>query len=372
MRNQIGDPNMTQISNARARIREHCRRYPKLTLRDLFKYLYQSAFGCEHLIASPDAVLRYIREEWQSLPDSPETDTAEPLAGNYSRVHLSCLNDGLRPETLAKLFFLSARHEPHAAERLTDLLDAAREMAAAGELPFSTAEFDAARAEWQEAGYPAIRHSDLFRESYHPAYRVISRNFIPFLPLLTRLDAMLASGPVRLAIEGGSASGKSTLAELLQKVYGCTVFHMDDFFLRPEQRTPTRLSEVGGNVDRERFLSEVLLPLSRADSVRYAKFNCGSMSLEPPVTVKPGRLTVVEGAYSMHPELRDFYDFSVFLDIDEDYRRRRINKRNAPEVAKRFFEEWIPLEAKYFSEMKIKEECDTVITVSDSEEAYRF
>ena len=41
-----------------------------------------------------------------------------------------------------------------------------------------------------------------------------------------------------VALEGGSASGKTTLAALLQRIYNCaTVFHMDDFFLRPEQRT---------------------------------------------------------------------------------------------------------------------------------------
>ncbi len=49
-----------------------------------------------------------------------------------------------------------------------------------------------------------------------------------------------------LAIDGGSASGKTTLAALLAQRYGCPVFHMDDFFLRPEQRTPQRLAEPGG------------------------------------------------------------------------------------------------------------------------------
>ncbi|MBQ8758231.1 MAG: hypothetical protein IJZ20_00890, partial [Clostridia bacterium] len=81
---------------------------------------------------------------------------------------------------------------------------------------------------------------------------------MPFLPLFAKLDGMLLTGNVRLAVEGGSASGKSTLGALLESVYDCTVFHMDDFFLRPEQRTPERFAEIGGNVDRERFLSEVL------------------------------------------------------------------------------------------------------------------
>ena len=73
-------------------------------------------------------------------------------------------------------------------------------------------------------------------------------------PLLVRIDRLMAERErVLVAIDGGSASGKTTLGALLQSIYACPVFHMDDFFLRPEQRTPERFSEPGGNVDRERL-----------------------------------------------------------------------------------------------------------------------
>ena len=55
--------------------------------------------------------------------------------------------------------------------------------------------------------------------------------------LLTRIDRLMAERErVIVAVDGGSASGKTTLGELLQSVYACPVFHMDDFFLRPEDR----------------------------------------------------------------------------------------------------------------------------------------
>ena len=59
--------------------------------------------------------------------------------------------------------------------------------------------------------------------------------------------------PLLIAVEGRCASGKTTLASALQKELGCCVFHMDDFFLRPEQRTRERLLTAGGNIDYERF-----------------------------------------------------------------------------------------------------------------------
>ena len=60
-----------------------------------------------------------------------------------------------------------------------------------------------------------------------------------------------------LAIDGPCASGKSTLAEQLSKEFDCVLIHTDDFFLRPEQKTPERLAEIGGNFDRERFFEDV-------------------------------------------------------------------------------------------------------------------
>lgn len=183
--------------------------------------------------------------------------------------------------------------------------------------------------------------------------------------LLELLDERLKNAPIRLAIEGGSASGKTTLAQLLEERYDATVLHMDDFFLQPHQRTDARLKEPGGNVDRERFLEEVLLPLSTAKPIEYRRFDCKAKTIEPPICLFPKRLTVIEGAYSMHPELSHFYDLSVFLDIESERQRARILKRN-PQTANRFFSEWIPLEQRYFEQTDAKNRCDLVLIISDN------
>ncbi|MEE1065385.1 MAG: uridine kinase, partial [Acutalibacteraceae bacterium] len=177
------------------------------------------------------------------------------------------------------------------------------------------------------------------------------------------IDKHLRKGRVRVAIEGGSASGKTTLSRMLYEIYGCTVFHTDDFFLRPEQRTTERYTETGGNFDRERFLEEVLIPLSNNDIISYRRFDCTEMKLQPATEVRPGKLTIVEGAYSMHPELAGFYDFSVFLDIPSDLQKKRIMKRNSPQMTERFFNEWIPLEKTYFEATQVEKRCDMCIHI---------
>lgn len=184
-----------------------------------------------------------------------------------------------------------------------------------------------------------------------------------FTPIIEKIDELLQSGKAVVAVDGGSACGKTTLAALLSEAYDAAVFHMDDFFLTPAMRTRERLSEVGGNVDRERFEAEVLIPLSRGKLVNYRPYDCSSGGFKDTVTVAPKKLVIIEGAYSMHPELSKYYDLSVFLDIDEEKQRDRIKKRNTPELAKRFFEEWIPLERIYFEKTDIKSRCDLIIKI---------
>ena len=341
---------------------KHYKDFSELQIQDVFKYLYQSSFGCEHLISSLKTVTDYIAKEYNTVKSENEIQI-EQLDGNYSRVHLSYLKDGLTVDTFGKLFFLSAKKETDGLANLEKKLEIAKKLVREGLLPFSVNEFENAVNEWKNNGYPAVHHSDIFREKYKAAYRLIANEYIPFLTLFTELDKRLYKDSVRLAIEGGSASGKTTLSKALEALYDCTVFHMDDFFLQPEQRTAERLAEVGGNVDRERFLEEVLQPLKRGETINYRRFNCRNMKIEEAVQIAPKKLTVIEGAYSMHPELSECYDYSVFLDIDEERQKKRIEKRNTPELAKRFFNEWIPLEKVYFKKMNVKERCDMVIKI---------
>ena len=94
---------MTNFTDIRDFLRAHCARYPELALQDVFKALYQSAFGCEHLIAGPSAAADYIRAEAARSGDRI-SELVELLGGDYCRVHLGILQDGLSAETFARLF----------------------------------------------------------------------------------------------------------------------------------------------------------------------------------------------------------------------------------------------------------------------------
>lgn len=346
------------------RLIRHSQTYPHMQIKDLFKYIFQSSFGCEHLVSDLESSIAYIESEWAGVGGDGTTLT-EQLDGTYSRVHLSYLNNGLSPRTLGKIFYLSAKKESGGHEALSEKLQVAREMINEGLLPFSASEFDEALEVWSKLSYPAVRHSEEFRREYHPAYRVVADKYVRILPLLSQLDSLLKRGRVILAIEGGCASGKTTLADMLKDIYECTVFHTDDYFLRPEQRTAKRLKEIGGNMDRERLEEEILKPLhNNVTEICYHPYNCATQELEAAVHITPEKLVIVEGVYSMHEDISEYYDYSVYLDIDSETRRSRISVRNSKEMAERFFNEWIPLEESYFINMRVKERCDLIIHTS--------
>lgn len=178
--------------------------------------------------------------------------------------------------------------------------------------------------------------------------------------LLHAISALLPFTSPLVAIDGPCGGGKSTLADDLSKRFpGTQIFHMDDFFLQPAMRNEQRLSLPGGNIDYERFINEVLYPLSKSEEFTYQAYNCQTNKLsEKKAGLAP--LHIIEGSYSLHPELRNFYDIKVFLDIDENLQTKRILHRS-PEKSERFFNEWIPLENQYFLSCAVRECSDFLL-----------
>ena len=165
---------------------------------------------------------------------------------------------------------------------------------------------------------------------------------------------------VIVAIEGSCTAGKTTLAACLAENFDCNVFHMDDFFLRPHQRTPERFEEIGGNVDYERFQEEVLQPLLEGKRFSYRPFDCKRFELAEPITVTQKKLNIVEGSYCLHPFFGDVYDLKILLTVDEETQNARVEERPT-HLHQRFFEQWIPMENRYFEETHIRERVDMIL-----------
>ncbi len=176
-----------------------------------------------------------------------------------------------------------------------------------------------------------------------------------------RVSALLAQKErIIIAIDGRCASGKTTLAKMLSEELACPFVSCDDFFLPPEKRTEQRLSEVGGNMERERLLSEVLCPFLQGDAVNYRPFVCQTMSYGKAISLPKSHILIVEGAYSCHSDLWDCYDLHIFLSVPEEEQKKRILQRN-PHNANDFFTKWIPMEESYLENGRVAKNAELVI-----------
>lgn len=325
----------------------HARAYCDMRAQDYAKLAYQHAHGCEHMVRVSDEVVRYIESE------RLRGDTGvrfEPIGGGLVRAHLSGNDASFSSSLIARMFEYTARIFRPRESAMEEALSVLSGLSDSGKLTVSSGEFRAFLSSYRAAGCPAVHHSEEFRRAYAPAYRVILDVFSRYSALFSALETLQAqkNGAI-IAIDGMCASGKTSLARVIADVFGASLFHTDDFFLPPEKRTESRLHEIGGNFDRERFLSEVLLPLKAGKPFEYRPYSCRTSSYLPPVSASRASLNIVEGAYACHPALADSYDFSVVMLISPDLQISRIRARNGDDMLPRFRDEWIPMENRYLA-----------------------
>lgn len=343
----------------------HCAQtHPKAQIGDYVKRLYQSEFGGGHLLREGNFSLEQLREEIANLTDKQKRQPYfDPFCGGYCRMNLS-ISKELSPEMMYRIFAASAQEVPKTAWfRFEEKMRLFRELC--GErselFPFTVDQVESYLREYGRNGYGPVRHSEEYKKAYEPAYLVVRKEYGWFAPLFGMMERCLQEkGSVSVAIDGNSCAGKSTAAGLISSLFDCNVFHADDFFLPLEKRTPERLAEVGGNMDRERMREEILEKVREGKPFSYRPFKCSVMKLGDPVEVDPRPVNIFEGSYSMHPELREYYDIKVFLSVSPAEQKALVLKRNGRLMLRRFLDEWIPKENVYFEQMKVREACDLV------------
>ncbi len=333
---------------------------------DLIKLIYQSEFGSGHLIADESAGLEKLKGEIRARRHDPEHVTGQfsPIGNGLCRIHLAGIaKTGISASTINRLCIYTANKiKGHAQRFKGKLLDLRTSLETSADQSVLL-ELDRFLESYDFETCPPPGHSPLYLEQYAPSYRVVSLDSWLYFDLFCRLDQTLQAGEsVNLGIDGLCGAGKSTLAGLLQFVYGARVISMDHFFLPARLRTAERLQEPGGNIDYERFLVEVAEPLSGSQQFSYHVFNCQTMSQDRQITIKPGQLNIVEGTYSLHPQLRFLYNLKVFLTVNNDEQITRLKKRSTETQFHDFIDKWIPMENLYFDQLKIPQHSDLVLS----------
>lgn len=297
---------------------EQAEAHPAMEAQDAVKLCYQAAFGAEHLLRDREAAYQYLKKEYDAM-EADSSPLYEQIHPGMCRVSLAAWKRERLPlEWLFRMFAETAAHPQ------------------------------------------ALHHSERYRSSEHPAYRLVCSRFIRLFPLLQATAGMSQEKRI-VALDGRCASGKTTLAEQLAGVTGAGVVHMDDFFLPPSLRSPERLAEPGGNVHYERFMEEVLIHLKSPKAFRYRCFDCSRMEPGAEREVREGTLRIVEGAYSCHPVFGEYMGLRVFCDVKPQEQLRRIERRDGANMLKNFRERWIPMEEQYIRHFQIMERAGLVL-----------
>lgn len=302
--------------------------------QDILKLAYQSVFGPGHMISDAASCRAYLAEEWNTAEGERFW---EPIGGGLARFHLGTPQPTEAEVSLLSSLFIRTANAAHGSKAE---LEAVLNAISPALLPPDVL------SQYQAHGCPAVHHSAAYNAAYAPHYRVIAQEYACYFPVFLAVSQALSKlETVLISIDGQCGSGKSSLAALLQDVFGGNLYHMDDFYLPFSQRQPGWRQLPTGNMDLTRFRTEVLEPIRSGQAVSYRPWDCPTRDYAPAQEIPPAKLHIIEGSYSQHPSLADAYTCKVFLTCSMEERLRRLTLREGDISG--FLSTWIPLENLY-------------------------
>jgi len=202
--------------------------------------------------------------------------------------------------------------------------------------------------------------------------------------LAARIVGIRPAHPVRVAIDGVDAAGKTILADELAervKAHGRTAVRASiDGFHNPvvDRRRRGEFSPEGyyhDSFDIPTMLDSVLRPLgpggNRVCHLAAFDFRTDGRVSSPATEVPGDAVLLFEGVFLLRPELRPFWDYSVFVRADFEVTMARAEKRDlylfgtAEGVRERYLRRYIPGQRIYFREAAPESHASVVIDNND-------
>jgi uridine kinase len=193
--------------------------------------------------------------------------------------------------------------------------------------------------------------------------------------------AVVRPHPVRVAVDGCSAAGKTTLADELAQVLrariGRAIIRVGiDYFKRAvELRTGypegSPESYYLDSWDNAAIRDRLLIPLGPGGDRRYRTAVMdlpARAAIDAPVQVAPGdAVLLADGAFLQRPELDRYWDLRIYVDVSFDEVLRRGIARDqqwmgsAGQAEHRYRTKYIPGERRYVDEVRPRERAEVVV-----------
>jgi hypothetical protein len=158
----------------------HATRYPLLQAQDVYKLLHQTTMGSEHAVRDAETARAWLERDSSDLRDGPVDPLFDLISPDkrIARIHLRpYLQTSRNLETLLEAFIRTANEYRGDKPRLENYLGHALQLAREGRLPVAAKQLETLVESLRQDGYPAVHHSRVYEEAYHPAYRVVAVEF---------------------------------------------------------------------------------------------------------------------------------------------------------------------------------------------------
>ena len=164
-------------------ITEHLNLRPAMQVQDVYKLLYQGIMGSEHILGvqkTEEAVLQFelrLRSEYEKIAPNEGEPLFESIHPKESLYRLNLGPYKARNGEIAQLITFCLDTTRQVTGTLSELIGAWKLFGKACEqgkwLNWPKAIIFNFTDCLEKAGYPPVHHSNIYRETYRPAYRLI-------------------------------------------------------------------------------------------------------------------------------------------------------------------------------------------------------
>ncbi|MEG1808913.1 MAG: hypothetical protein RR244_03590 [Oscillospiraceae bacterium] len=146
-------------------------------MTDIVKLIYQNEFAGGHAIADAQDSARWLSEEWEIVTEDETCELKEDIGNGLVRLHLAAAKaQNIPQDAINDAFVATSNTNAGNVVSFESKLVFAQNLCECKML-FAAADFRRFLADYRKQNLPAIHHSEVFRNSYFPHYRVISSRY---------------------------------------------------------------------------------------------------------------------------------------------------------------------------------------------------
>lgn len=188
-----------------------------------------------------------------------------------------------------------------------------------------------------------------------------------------------------IGIDGLGGAGKTTIAnslkqELSNKNYNSVILHIDDFInprnIRYDEAKEEWYCYYYIQWRYDYLIKEILMPIKEGIEINkqieiYDKDN--DIYILEQIKIPQGSILLLEGIFLQRKEVREYFDYIVYLDTPEKVRLNRVINRDkyigdSEDIKLKYERRYFPAEDKYIEEYHPMENADFVLNYVRNQE----